>query len=53
MTGAQVQALVLLLVAGFLIGGVVTFARDRKWIPTVIVAVLAALALGGAVLRVV
>ena len=53
MTGAQVQALVLLLVAGFLIGGVVTFARDRKWVPTAIVAVLAALALGGAVLRVV
>lgn len=51
MPGAQLQALVLLLVAGFLIGGVVTFARDRKWVPTAIVAVLAALALGGAVLR--
>lgn len=51
-TGTLVLALALLLVAGFLIGGVVSFWTRSKPVSGVL-AVLAALALAGAVLRVV
>lgn len=36
--------IVLLGLAGFLIGGAVSFAKQRAWIPVVILVVLAALA---------
>jgi len=52
-SGNDLLALGLLLVAGFLVGGVVSFGRARRWIPAVIVAVLAALAAVAAVLRLV
>ncbi len=51
MSGAELLALGLLLLAGFLIGGVISLARARRWIPTGILVVLAALAIAGAVLR--
>ncbi|HEY2221351.1 hypothetical protein [Actinomycetospora sp.] len=51
MSGSEVLALGLLLVGGFLVGGVVSFARARRWVPMVIVAVLAVLAIAAAVLR--
>ena len=50
MTGAEVLAIGLLLVAGFLIGGVVSFWPRNRPVAGVL-AVLAALALAGAVLR--
>jgi hypothetical protein len=50
-SGNEVLALGLLLLGGFLIGGVVSFVRVRRWIPAGIVAVLAALAVVAAVLR--
>jgi hypothetical protein len=52
-SGTELLALGLLLVAGFLVGGVVSFARAKRWIPTGILTVLAALAVVGAVLRLV
>ena len=51
MSGDDLLALGLLLVAGFLVGGVVSFGRARRWIPAGIVAVLAALAAVAGVLR--
>jgi hypothetical protein len=52
-SGTELLVLGLLLVAGFLVGGVVSFARAKRWIPTGILAVLAALAVAAAVLRLV
>ena len=50
MTGAEILAIGLLLVAGFLVGGVASYwSRNRA--VAVVLAVLAALALAGAVLR--
>jgi hypothetical protein len=51
--GDELLALGLLLVAGFLVGGVVTFGRAKRWIPAGILTVLAALAVAAAVLRLV
>ncbi|MDL5157924.1 hypothetical protein [Actinomycetospora termitidis] len=53
MSSDQLLALGLLLVAGFLVGGVVSFGRDRRWIPAGVLAVLAVLAAVAAVLRLV
>ncbi len=53
MNGGQLLALALLLLAGFLIGGVISFGRERRWLPATILAVLAVLAAGAAVLRLV
>ena len=53
MSGNELLALGLLLVAGFLVGGVVSFGRAKRWIPAGIVAVLAVLAAVAAVLRLV
>jgi hypothetical protein len=50
-SGNEILALGLLLLGGFLVGGVVSFARTRRWVAMVIVAVLAALAIAAAVLR--
>jgi CHASE2 domain-containing sensor protein len=50
-SGTEVLALGLLLLGGFLIGGVISFARARRWVPMVVVALLAALAIAAAVLR--
>ncbi|MCD2197761.1 hypothetical protein LQ327_30760 [Actinomycetospora endophytica] len=51
MSGNEILALGLLLVGGFLVGGVVSFGRQRKWIAAVVLAVLAALAVAAGVLR--
>ena len=53
MSGNELLALGLLLVAGFLVGGVVSLGRAKRWIPAGIVAVLAVLAAVAAVLRLV
>ncbi|WP_433798805.1 hypothetical protein [Actinomycetospora sp. CA-084318] len=53
MSGAQLLALGLLLLAGFLIGGVISFGRERRWIPAGILALLAVVAAVAAVLRLV
>ena len=53
MSGTELLVLGLLLLSGFLIGGVVSFARAKRWVPTAILAVLAALAVVAAVLRLV
>jgi hypothetical protein len=50
-SGDELLALGLLLVAGFLVGGVVSLGRAKRRIPAGIVAVLAALAAVAAVLR--
>jgi hypothetical protein len=50
-SGNEILALGLLLLGGFLIGGVISFVRARRWIGAGIVAVLAALAIAAAVLR--
>jgi hypothetical protein len=50
-SGTELLALGLLLVAGFLIGGVISFGRARRWIPATALALLAALAVAAAVLR--
>ena len=52
MSGDQILALVLLLVGGFLVGGVISAWRRSK-VLAVVLALLAALAVGGAVLRLV
>jgi hypothetical protein len=52
-SGTELLALGLLLVAGFLVGGVVSFARAKRWIPMGILTVLAVLAVVAAVLRLV
>jgi hypothetical protein len=52
-SGTELLALGLLLVAGFLVGGIVSFARAGRWVAAVLVGLLAALALAGAVLRLV
>ena len=51
MSGTELLALGLLLLGGFLIGGVISFARARRWVPAGIVAVLAALAVVAGALR--
>ena len=53
MSGAQLFALGLLLLAGFLIGGVISFGRERRWLPAGVLAVLAVVAAVAAVLRLV
>ena len=53
MSGSELLVIGLLLVAGFLVGGVVSFGRAKRWIPAGVLAVLAVLAVGGAVLRLV
>ncbi|MCD2190932.1 hypothetical protein [Actinomycetospora soli] len=53
MSGAQLLALGLLLLAGFLIGGVISFGRERRWLPAGVLAVLAVVAAVAAVLRLV
>jgi hypothetical protein len=52
-SGNELLALGLLLVAGFLVGGVVSFGRARRPVPAGILAVLAAVAIVAAVLRLV
>ncbi|NMO89588.1 hypothetical protein [Actinomycetospora sp. TBRC 11914] len=51
MSGAELLGLGLLVLGGFLVGGVISFARDRRWIPATVIALLAALALVAGVLR--
>lgn len=51
MSGAELLGLGLLVVGGFLVGGVVSFARDRRWIPATVLGLLAALAVVAGVLR--
>ena len=51
MSGTELLVIGLLLLGGFLIGGVVSLVRARRWIPAGVVVVLAALAVGAAVLR--
>ncbi len=53
MSGNDLLVVGLLILAGFLVGGVISFARARRWIPTGILVVLVALAVGAAVLRLV
>ncbi|WP_018333711.1 hypothetical protein [Actinomycetospora chiangmaiensis] len=53
MSGAQLLALGLLLLAGFLIGGVISFGRERRWIPAVVLTLLAVVAAVAGVLRLV
>ena len=53
MSGAQLVAVGLLVLAGFLIGGVISFGRERRFLPAGVLAVLAVLAAVGAVLRLV
>ncbi|GAA4824597.1 hypothetical protein GCM10023201_08420 [Actinomycetospora corticicola] len=53
MSGAQLVAVGLLVLAGFLIGGVISFGRERRWIPAGILALLSVLAAVAAVLRLV
>ncbi len=50
MTGNEIVALILLLVGGFLIGGVVSFWRTNK-LASGVLAILAAIAVAAAVLR--
>jgi uncharacterized membrane protein len=52
-SGNQLLAVGLLVLAGFLIGGVINFARERSWLPAGVLAVLAAVAAAAAVLRLV
>jgi hypothetical protein len=50
-SGTELLGLGLLVVGGFLIGGVISFARERRWIGATVVGLLAALAVVAGVLR--
>jgi hypothetical protein len=52
-SGTELLGLGLLLIGGFLVGGVVSFARQRRWIPMVVLTVLAALAVAAGILHLV
>jgi hypothetical protein len=50
-SGTELLALGLLVIGGFLIGGVISFGRDRRWIPATIIGLLAVLAIVAGILR--